>query len=129
MSESLSLDFLQELIDTPEPPRGTRTRKPKDTRDSETWFKLNHILAMCLDCGSTQIEKGYESESDAEASFPSRCLECQSENVRMTGYCSQGDNCAGKLLYGKGPERVTAIVNDVEMCRIDFLDGLAKVDE
>ena len=130
-TNDLSLDFLQELIDTPDPPKGTRTRKAKDTRDTDTWFKLDHILALCLDCGSHDIERGYEAQSENgnSLSFPSTCLSCKSENVRLTGYCSQGENCAGKLLYDKGPERVTAIVNDVEMCRIDFLDGLAKIEE
>ena len=87
-SNSISdLDFLQELINTPEPERGPRgPRKPKDIRDYDTWFKLDH---------------------------------------HVMGTCSQGQNCAGLILDNKGPDRVTATVNDVEMCRFDFLDGLA----
>lgn len=122
------IDFLQDLIDTPDPPKGTRTRKPKDTRDQDTWFKLDHINNRCLSCGAiNSIEKGYEGTT--ESSFPSRCLECESTNVQETGRCSQGENCIGAVLYDKGPERVTAIVNGVEMCRFDFLDGLAHVPE
>lgn len=129
MEPLTNLDFLQELIETPDPPRGTRTRKPKDTRDQDTWFKLDHIIARCLDCGSTNVEKGYTSADNPDHSFPDNCLDCQSTNVRMSGLCSQGDKCAGLILYDKGPDRVTAIVNDVEMCRICFLEGLAKIHE
>lgn len=116
------LDFLQDLIDTPDPPKGTRTRKPKDTRDHDTWFKLDHINNRCLDCGEINcVEKGY----DGASAFKSHCLNCGSENVHDSGTCSQGDNCIGAVIYDKGPERVTAIVNGIEMCRFDFLDGLA----
>lgn len=80
-----NLDFLQELLDIPDDPVN-RTRKPKDVRDYDTWFKLDHIIL---------------------------------------GTCSQGPNCAGKILHNKGPGRITAIVNNIEMCRIDFLGGLA----
>jgi len=82
------LDFLQELINTPEPATTPRARKKQDIRDQDTWFKLDHSIM---------------------------------------GVCSRGENCIGKVLYDKGPDRVTAIVNEVEMCRYDFLDGLAKV--
>ncbi len=123
------LDFLEALIETPDPPKGTRTRKPKDTRDQDSWFKKDHINNRCLDCGAINCcEKGY-SGSDPDYEFPNRCMECESTNVQMTGVCSQGENCLGILMQDKGPERVTAIVNGVEMCRWDFLDGLAKVDE
>lgn len=47
----------------------------------------------------------------------------------IKGTCSQGSECLGLILYNKGPGRVTAIVNDVEMCRICFLDGLAYKGE
>lgn len=128
MESALDLDFLQELIDTPDPPKGTRTRKPKDTRDADTWFRLDHINNRCLDCGAiNSVEKGYEGTS--ESSFPSHCMECQSTNVQETGTCSQGENCIGAVIYNKGPERVTAIVNGIEMCRFDFLDGLAHVND
>lgn len=123
------LDFLTELIETPDPPKGTRTRKPKDTRDQDTWFKLDHINNRCLDCGEINcVEKGYEG-ADSNSSFPSKCLNCGSENVHTTGTCSQGENCIGAVIYNKGPNRVTSIVNGVEMCRFDFLDGLAHVAE
>lgn len=83
------LDFLQALIDEPDKiPTTRKPRKPKDVRDSDHWFKLEHIIM---------------------------------------GTCSRGDDCVGKILYGKGPDRVTAIVNDVEMCRYCFYDGLAYV--
>jgi hypothetical protein len=119
------LEFLQDLIDTPEPPKGTRTRKPKDVRDVDTWFKLDHINNRCHSCGGINcVEKGYEGADDT-SSFPSKCLTCGSEDVSDTGHCSQGENCIGLVIYNKGPERVTSIVNDVEMCRFDFLDGLA----
>lgn len=119
------LEFLQDLIDTPDPPKGTRTRKPKDTRDVDTWFKLDHINNRCLECGEINcIEIGYEGATE-ESSFKSHCMLCESENVQITGTCSQGENCIGAVLYNKGPERVTSIVNGVEMCRFDFLDGLA----
>jgi len=86
------LDFLQGLIDTPDPPKGVRgPRKQKDTRDMDHWFKLEHIVM---------------------------------------GTCSQGDECLGIVSdNGKGPGRVTSIVNSVEMCRFDFLDELAYVNE
>lgn len=131
MSPSVNdLDFLEALIETPDPPKGTRTRKPKDTRDMESWFKKDHINNRCLDCGAiNSCEKGYTSDTDKNATFPSRCMECESTNVQMTGICSQGENCLGILMQDKGPERVTAIVNSVEMCRWDFLDGLAHVTE
>lgn len=123
------LDFLNDLIETPDPPKGTRTRKPKDTRDLDTWFKLDHVNNRCLDCGAINcVEKGYEG-ADSTSSFPSKCLECGSENVQDTGMCSQGDNCLGILEQNKGPARVTSIVNNVEMCRWDFLSGLAKIAE
>ena len=81
------LDFLQELLDTPDPPKGSRARKPKDVRDFDTWFKLDH---------------------------------------NIMGTCSKGGDCLGITLdNGKGPGRVTATINGVEMCRFDFLDGLA----
>lgn len=123
------LDFLNDLIETPDPPKGTRTRKPKDTRDLDTWFKLDHVNNRCLDCGEINcIEKGYEG-ADNKSSFPSKCLNCGSLNVHITGTCSQAENCLGILMQDKGPERVTSIVNGVEMCRWDFLDGLAKAPE
>lgn len=130
MSQSLDdLDFLQDLIDTPDPPKGTRTRKPKDTRDESTWFKLDLINNRCLNCGAiNSCEKGF-SGTDPDSSFPSTCLECGSQNVQMTGMCSKGDECLGIVMQDKGPERVTAIVNGVEMCRWDFLDGLAKSND
>jgi hypothetical protein len=85
------LDFLQELIDTPDPPREIRSRKPKDIRTYDAWFKLDHIIM---------------------------------------GTCSRGDDCAAIILdNGRGPGRVTAIVNEVEMCRFDFLEGLAYTGE
>lgn len=90
MEPLTNLEFLQELIDTPEPQKSPRVRKAKDTRDMDTWFKLNHIIM---------------------------------------GTCSQGENCAGLILANKGPGRVTALVNGVEMCRFDFLDGLAYIEE
>jgi hypothetical protein len=130
MAETITiddLDFLQELVDTPDPPKGTRTRKPKDTRDTETWFKLDHIVWICRDCNSKNTEMGYSS-ARAELSFPTHCLDCNSTNVTK-GYCSRGDNCLGLIEDEKGPERVTAIVNGIEMCRWDFLDGLAHVPE
>jgi hypothetical protein len=124
------LDFLQDLIDTPEPPRSTRgPRKKADTRDTETWWKLEHIISRCFSCNMVNcVEKGYEGTE--ESSFPSKCLECGSEDVSLTGHCSQGDECLGLALdIPKGPDRVTAIVQGIEMCRIDFLDGLAKAPE
>jgi hypothetical protein len=94
MPESKSvndLDFLQELIDTPDPPKTSRARKPKDVRSYDAWFKLDHIVM---------------------------------------GTCSRGENCAAIILdSGRGPGRVTAIVNEVEMCRFDYLDGLAYTGE
>jgi hypothetical protein len=81
-----NIDFLQELLDAPEE-KTTRTRKPKDIRDQDVWFKLNH---------------------------------------NVMGVCSQGTECLGLVLHNKGPGRVTAVVNGVEMCRLDFLNGLAK---
>lgn len=85
----VDFNFLQALVDTPEPPKATRTKKPKDVRDMDGWFKNPNVVHI------------------------------------LNGTCSQGDDCLGKILYNKGPGRVTAIVNDVEMCRICFLDGLA----
>jgi hypothetical protein len=84
-----NIDFLQELLDAPEE-KNTRTRKPKDIRDQDTWYKLNH---------------------------------------NVLGTCSQGSECLGLVLHDKGPGRVTAVVNDVEMCRFDFLNGLAKSND
>lgn len=126
------LDFLQDLIDTPEPPRSPRSRKKVDTRDHDTWYKLEHILSRCFNCdGINCVEKGYEGTE--ESSFPSKCLECgetDPEKLALTGHCSQGDECLGLALdIPKGPERVTAIVNGVEICRIDFLAGVNKVEE
>jgi hypothetical protein len=46
-------------------------------------------------------------------------------NHNISGTCSQKQECLGLLLYDKGPGRVTSIVNEVEMCRICFLEGLA----
>lgn len=124
-----NLDFLEELVSTPDPLKGTRTRKPKDTRDQDTWFKLDHINNRCLDCGAiNSVERGYDGATE-ESSFLSHCMICESTNVQDTGCCSQGENCIGAVLYDKGPERVTAIVNEVEMCRFDFLDGLAHVND
>jgi len=123
------LNFLNELIETPDPPKGTRTRKPKDTRDLDTWFKLDHVNNRCLECGAINtVEKGYEGAGDSSSSFPSHCLDCGSENVQDTGTCSQGDECLGIVMQDKGPYRVTSIVNGVEMCRWDFLDGLAHTE-
>lgn len=80
------LDFLQEILELPEKEARTpRTRKPKDVRDHDNWFRLEH---------------------------------------NISGTCSQGEDCLGRIYYGKGPGRVTAIVNGIEMCRIDFLEGL-----
>lgn len=39
---TFDVDFLADLLKQPE--RVSRTRKPKDTRDQDTWFKLEHIL-------------------------------------------------------------------------------------
>lgn len=126
------LDFLQDLIDTPEPPRTTRARKKADTRDFETWSKLDHIISRCFSCDSINcVEKGYEGTE--ESSFPSRCMLCEETDpskLALTGHCSQDDECLGLALdIPKGPDRVTAIVQGIEMCRIDFLDGLAKAPE
>lgn len=123
------LDFLQELIDTPDPPKGYKSKKLKDVRDVITWFRLDHIVDKCLDCGSGFVERGYEGkDNDTIIGFTDRCMDCGSSNVAFSvGRCSQGENCIGLISQDKGPVRVTAIVNGIEMCRFCFLDGLAYV--
>ena len=89
MSDDLTLDFLKDLLSQPE--RASRAKKPSDTRDHDTWFKLTH---------------------------------------NINGYCAN-DECVAEVLgvvnqfSGKrqGRNRVTAVVNDYEMCRFCFLDG------
>ena len=123
-------DFLQSLLDEPEPQRSPRARKKQDIRDEPTWFKLEHIISRCHSCGGVNcVEKGYEGTE--ESSFPAKCHACEEVDpakLSLSGNCSQGDECLGLALKEpKGPNRVTAIVNGIEMCRIDFLDGLAQV--
>lgn len=54
----VDLNFLTDLLAQPE--KAARTRKPKDTRDQDTWYKLEHIImGTCSneECVSVQMEQ------------------------------------------------------------------------
>lgn len=59
MSSAFDINFLKELIDQPErAPR--RAAKAKDTRDQDTWFKLEHnLMGTCSnpECISIQLDR------------------------------------------------------------------------
>lgn len=79
---TFDVDFLAELLKQPE--KAPRTRKPKDTRDQDTWFKLDHnISGRCSNENCISVELNQPRGRD-----------------RVTSIVNQHEMCRFCFLYG-----------------------------